>query len=70
MAAAWPRPARADARRHGVGLAGAAQLAGWELAQAGQLPALLPLTLPAPASRTALRQAPAAAGAWWWILSW
>lgn len=39
-------------------LAGAAQLAGWELAQAGQLPALLPLTLPAPASRTALlRQA-------------
>ena len=39
-------------------LASAAQLAGWELARAGQLPALLPLTLPAPTSRPALlRQA-------------
>lgn len=35
-------------------LAGTAQLAGWELARAGQLPLLLPLTLPAPASRAAL----------------
>lgn len=35
-------------------LTSAAQPAGWELPRAGQLPALLPLTLPAPLSRPAL----------------